>query len=121
MQTALGTTRVFTVPEAKGLEFDVAILWGVVAADPEPWRRLLDPAQSLREDPSALRALHHLYVAVTRARRHLAVYEPAGAPPLWTNDRFALHLDHEPPASLSRLFVRSAAPGEWLREGEYFH
>ena len=111
LQTALGTTRVFTVPEAKGLEFDVAILWGVVAADPEPWRRLLDPAQSLREDPPARRALHHLYVAVTRARRHLAVYEPAGAPPLWTNDRFAAHLDPEPPASLSRLFVRSAAPG----------
>ena len=36
LQTALGTTRVFTVPEAKGLEFDVAILWGVVAADPRP-------------------------------------------------------------------------------------
>jgi len=121
LQTALGTTRVFTVPEAKGLEFDVAILWGVVAADPEPWRRLLDPAQSLREDPPARRALHHLYVAVTRARRHLAVYEPAGAPPLWTSDRFAAHLDPEPPASLSRLFVRSAAPGEWLHEGEYFH
>ena len=121
LQTALGTTRVFTVPEAKGLEFDVAILWGVVAADPAPWRRLLDPGQSLREDPPARRALHHLYVAVTRARRHLAVYEPAGAPPLWTSDRFAAHLDPEPPASLSRLFVRSAAPGEWLREGEYFH
>ena len=54
-------------------------------------------------------------------RRHLAVYEPAGAPPLWTSDRFAAHLDPEPPASLGRLFVRSAAPGEWLREGEYFH
>ena len=121
LQTALGTTRVFTVPEAKGLEFDVAILWGVVAADPAPWRRLLDPGQSLREDPPARRALHHLYVAVTRARRHLAVYEPAGAPPLWTSDRFAAHLDPEPPASLSRLFVRSAAPEEWLREGEYFH
>src|SRR5262245_9002198 len=109
-QTALGTTRVFTVPEAKGLEFDVAILWGVVAADPAPWRRLLDPAQSLREDPSARRALHHLYVAVTRARRHLAVYEPADAPPLWSSERFAAHLDPEPPASLGRLFVRSAAP-----------
>ena len=43
LQATLETTRVFTVPEAKGLEFDVAILWGVVAADPEPWRRLLDP------------------------------------------------------------------------------
>ena len=120
LQTELGTTRVFTVPEAKGLEFDVAILWGVVAADPEPWVRLLDPSQSLREDPPARRALHHLYVAVTRARRHLAVYEPPGAPPVWTADRFAARLDPEPPTSLARLFVRSAAPAEWTREGEYF-
>jgi tetratricopeptide (TPR) repeat protein len=120
LQALLGTARVFTVPEAKGLEFDVAILWDVLAADPEPWRRLLDPALDLREDPSARRALHHLYVAVTRARRHLAVYEPAGAPPLWTADRFAARLDPEPPASLARLFVRSATPGEWAREGEYF-
>ena len=120
LQAVLGTTRVFTIPEAKGLEFDVAILWGVVAADPDPWRRLLDLGLGLREDPPARRALHHLYVAVTRARRHLAVYEPPGAPPLWTTERFAAKLDPEPPASLARLFVRSATPDEWTREGEYF-
>jgi ATP-dependent DNA helicase UvrD/PcrA len=120
LQTALETTRVFTVPEAKGLEFDVAILWGVVAADPEPWRKLLDPLLTLREDPSARRTLHHLYVAVTRARRHLAVYEPPGAPPVWSAERFAARLDPEPPTSLSRLFVRSAAPDEWAREADYF-
>ena len=120
LQAVLGTTRVFTIPEAKGLEFDVVILWGVVAADPGPWDRLLDPSLGLREDPPARRALHHLYVAVTRARRHLAVYEPPGAPPLWTAERFATKLDPEPPASLTRLFVRSATPGEWSREGEYF-
>ncbi|HUG37275.1 MAG TPA: AAA family ATPase, partial [Candidatus Limnocylindrales bacterium] len=120
LQAVLGTTRVFTVSEAKGLEFDVAILWGVVAADPDPWRRLLDPGLGLREDPPARRALHHLYVAVTRARRHLAVYEPPGAPPLWMAERFAAKLDPEPPASLTRLFVRSATPGEWTHEGEYF-
>lgn len=120
LQAELGTTRVFTVPEAKGLEFDVAVLWSVVAADPAPWQRLLDPSVGLREDPPARRALHHLYVAVTRARRHLAIYEPDGAPALWASERFAAHLDSESPASLARLFARSAAPGEWGREGEYF-
>jgi tetratricopeptide (TPR) repeat protein len=120
LQVSLDTTRVFTVPEAKGLEFDAAILWGVLAGDPGPWHRLLDPALDLREDPGGRRALHHLYVAVTRARRHLAVYEPAGAPPLWASERFAGRLDPESPASLARLFVRSAPPEDWVREGEYF-
>jgi tetratricopeptide (TPR) repeat protein len=120
LQAALDTTRIFTVPEAKGLEFDAAVLWGVVAADPAPWIRLLDPALDLREDPAARRALHHLYVAATRARRHLAVYEPGDAAGLWRAERFAARLDPEAPASLSRLFVRSATPGEWMREAEYF-
>ncbi len=120
LQRDLGTTRVFTVPESKGLEFDVAVLWGLLAADPSPWNRLLDPSLDLREDPSCRRALHHLYVAVTRARRHLAFHEPPGGPPVFAIERFATKLDCEAPASLSRLFVRAASPAEWLREAEYF-
>ena len=120
LQAELDTTRIFTVPEAKGLEFDAVVLWGLVAADPVPWTRLLDQALESQDDPAARRALHHLYVASTRARRHLAVYEPAGAPPLWAAARFAARLDAEAPAALSRLFVRSATPAEWLREAEYF-
>jgi tetratricopeptide (TPR) repeat protein len=120
LQAELDTTRIFTVPEAKGLEFDAVVLWGLVAADPGPWRRLLDLAGESRDDPAARRALHHLYVAATRARRHLAVYEPAGAPPLWAAARFRARLDAEAPAALSRLFVRSATPAEWASEAEYF-
>jgi hypothetical protein len=59
-------------------------------------------------------------VAVTAARRHLAVYEPPGAPPLWMARALRRQARSEPPASLTRLFVRSATPGEWSREGEYF-
>jgi hypothetical protein len=120
LQALLDTTRVFTVPEAKGLEFDAVVLWGLVGADPEPWVRLLDPALDLREDPACRRALHHLYVAVTRPRRHLAVYEPPEAPPLWASPRLRARLDAEPPASLGRLFVRAASPAEWAREAGYF-
>jgi tetratricopeptide (TPR) repeat protein len=120
LQAALDTTRIFTVPEAKGLEFDAAVLWGVVAADPGPWTRLLDSTLDLREDPAARRALHHLYVAATRARRHLALYEPPGTPDLWKAERFAVRIDVEAPPSLARLFVRSATPEEWAREAEYF-
>ena len=86
LQALLDTTRIFTVQDAKGLEFDVGVvLWGLVAADPDPWTRLLDAALDLRLAPACRRALHHLYVAVTRARRHLAVHEPPGAPPVWTS------------------------------------
>ncbi len=120
LQRDLETTRVFTVPESKGLEFDVAVLWGLLAADPAPWKRLLNPSLDLREDPSSRRALHHLYVAVTRARRHLAILEPPGCPKVFSLERFASKLDSEVAASLSRLFVRAASPAEWLREAEYF-
>ena len=98
----------------------MVVLWGLIGADPGPWTRLLDPSLDLREDPACRRALHHLYVAVTRARRHLAVYEPPEAPPVWTAPRLAARLDAESPASLARLFARAAAPAEWSKEGEYF-
>ncbi len=120
LQALLDTTRIFTVQDAKGLEFDVVVLWGLVAADPDPWTRLLDAALDLREDPACRRALHHLYVAVTRARRHLAVHEPPGAPPVWTSRWLGARLDSESSASLARLFVRTAAPAEWLGEATYF-
>jgi hypothetical protein len=120
LQTLLDTTRIFTVPEAKGLEFDIVVLWGIAAGEPAPWTRLLDPALDLREDPASRRALHHLYVAVTRARRHLAVYEPSEAPPVWTSPWLQTRLDVESPPSLARLFARAASPAEWIREGEYF-
>jgi tetratricopeptide (TPR) repeat protein len=116
----LQTTRVFTVQDAKGLEFDAVVAWGLVAAEAASWRRLLDPEQALREDPACRRTLHHLYVAVTRARRHLALHEPKDAPPAWTTARFAPLLDVAPPDALARLFVRSAEPEEWAKEGEYF-
>ena len=117
LQALLDTTRIFTVQDAKGLEFDVVVLWGLVAADPDPWTRLLDPALDLREDPACRRALHHLYVAVTRARRHLAVHEPPGAPPVWTSRWLGARLDSESSASLARLFVRTATPAGVARRG----
>jgi len=120
LQRELDTTRIFTIAEAKGLEFDVVVLWGLVAADPSPWSRLLDESLDLREDPASRRALHHLYVAITRARRHLAIHEPPDAPAVWALARFATKLDSEVPASLARLFVRTASPAEWMREAAYF-
>src|SRR6185295_14879093 len=120
LQRRLDTTRVFTIAEAKGLEFDVVVLWGVVAATPAPFRRLLDAQQQLREDAACRRALHHLYVAVTRARRQLAIHEPEDAVPLWTSPRFRARLDRARPDSLERLLVRAAGPEEWIAEAEYF-
>ncbi|HVR97853.1 MAG TPA: hypothetical protein VMW27_14640, partial [Thermoanaerobaculia bacterium] len=73
----LGTERVFHVREAKGLEFESVVLWKLLAPDADLVDRFLrSPREGrLEREPRFARLLRHLYVAVTRARRHLAVYE----------------------------------------------
>src|SRR5207245_10784036 len=64
--------------------------------------------------------LHHLYVAVTRARRHLAVFDGPQPHPFWTAQRFRGRIEMEDAETLGRLFRESATAGEWSAEGRYY-
>jgi len=125
LRERLGTSRVFHVREAKGLEFDDVVLWKLLAPDQDLIERFGRAGRGLSEarldrEPRFKRLLQHLYVAVTRARRHLAVYEGPEPHPFWGNERFRGRLERETVESLARLFRPTASPGEWEREGDYF-
>jgi tetratricopeptide (TPR) repeat protein len=66
------------------------------------------------------RFLQHLYVAITRARRHLAVFEGPKAHAFWDSPRFRGRFEMESAATLSRVFRQTASPGQWSAEGDYF-
>ncbi|HEX6861799.1 MAG TPA: hypothetical protein VF414_03230, partial [Thermoanaerobaculia bacterium] len=127
LRQRLGTSRVFHVRDAKGLEFESVVLWKLLAPDQDLIQRFLrgsHPDTGLDLEPRFKRLLQHLYVAVTRARRHLAVYEDqreAPEPhPFWGDPRFRGRLEREAVEALAHLFRPTASPGEWEREGEYF-
>lgn len=117
----LASERVFSVADAKGLEFDGCVLWGILGDDRQLWSDILEGEAPLKEDPASRRALRHAYVAVTRARRYLGAYEsdPA-ALALWQTADLRSHVEVDEPAGLARFMVTAASPEEWLEQGDYF-
>jgi DNA helicase-2/ATP-dependent DNA helicase PcrA len=120
LQKELATTRIFHVQEAKGLEFDTVVLWKILDADPALLDRFLRADHRLERDARFRHFLQHLYVAITRARRHVAVFEGSEAHPFWNSGRFQNRLEHEQASTLERLFRQSGSPEDWIKEGEYF-
>ncbi len=121
LRERLGTSRVFHVRDAKGLEFESVVLWKVLAPDQDFIQRFLRGSDArLEREPRFKRLLQHLYVAVTRARRHLALYEGPEPHPFWGDQRFRARLEREVAEALPHLFRPTASPAEWEREGKYF-
>ena len=120
LRARLGTSRVFHVREAKGLEFDVVVLWKLLGPDQDLVERFVRGAGGLDREPRFQRLLQHLYVAVTRARRHLAIHEGPEPHPFWSDARFRGRLERETVEDLARIFRATASPGEWEREGDWF-
>ncbi|HKI06319.1 MAG TPA: UvrD-helicase domain-containing protein [Thermoanaerobaculia bacterium] len=120
LRLRLGTERVFHVREAKGLEFETVVLWKLLGPDRDLVDRFARGDSRLEREPRFGRLLQHLYVAVTRARRHLAIHEGSAADPFWGQERFRGRIERESVESLSHLFHPTAAPADWEREGDYF-
>ncbi|HEX4963716.1 MAG TPA: hypothetical protein VF173_23015 [Thermoanaerobaculia bacterium] len=120
LRRRLGTSRVFHVREAKGLEFETVVLWRLLTPDRDLVDRFNRGDQRLEREPRFRRLLQYLYVAATRARRHLAIYEGAGRDPFWGQERFRGRIEPEVPETLNHLFHPTASPADWEREGDYF-
>ncbi len=70
------STLVFTIEEAKGLEFDTVFLVEFFKSAEEMWAKLFRTGSvSPKETPQLQLELNLLYVAVTRARRILNIWE----------------------------------------------
>ena len=124
LKKRLGTELVFTIYEAKGLEFDAALLWKFTeeGKSPDIWRRILagqplDPARV----PHVRHELNLLYVAVTRARNTLLVYDGAKLSDLWQLESLGeLCFRSREEADLTRLWQRVSTAAQWEAQGEYF-
>ena len=118
----LGSERVFSVVGAKGLEFDACVLWNPFSGDVDTWSAILGAeAVPMKEDPGARRAIRHVYVGVTRARRYLGVFEErADAARLWQQAALRAHIEADAPEALAKFMVVAASPGDWSAEGDYF-
>ncbi|MBI4766846.1 MAG: UvrD-helicase domain-containing protein [Deltaproteobacteria bacterium] len=122
LKQVLGTELVFTIQEAKGLEFDTVLVWKF-SADPKSaplWRRIRHGSGLDRSGQPHLRQeINLLYVAITRARNTLIVYDPGAE--IWNLPELGeLLFSTSDPEALPRLWHRVSSPEEWADQGDYF-
>ena len=124
LRRTLRTELVFTINEAKGLEFDAVLLWRFSAAEGSPaiWRRIAtDKVRGAADTPHIRHELSLLYVAVTRARNTLVIWDGEQVSPIWTIDTLAAHVYRSADAgAFGTLWQRVSTPAEWEAQGDYF-
>ena len=120
----LRTELVFTIAEAKGLEFDTVFLWKFVEAGKSEalWKIIAD-GEALEEArvPHVRYELALLYVAVTRARNGLVIYDGPEASAIWGIPSLAaLVFRTGERERLSDLWGTVSSAIEWETQGDYF-
>ncbi len=124
LRAALKTELVFTVGEAKGLEFDAVLLWRFPAAEGAPaiWRRIAtDRVRGDADTPHIRHELNLLYVAVTRARNTLVIWDGEQVSSIWSIDSLADQVYRSADGTaFETLWQRVSTPDEWEAQGDYF-
>ena len=124
LRAVLHTELVFTINEAKGLEFDAVLLWRFPAAEGAPaiWRRIAaDRVRGDADTPHIRHELNLLYVAVTRARNTLVIWDGAQLSPIWGIDTLADQVYRSGDAgAFETIWQRVSTPAEWEAQGDYF-
>jgi hypothetical protein len=124
LRQRLGTELVFTIAEAKGLEFDTVLLWRFAADEGAEalWRAISSGERPAEERmPHVRYELALLYVAVTRTRSTLLVWDGPQPAAVWDAPGISpLVFKTGELGRLSELWKTSSTPEEWESEGDYF-
>jgi tetratricopeptide (TPR) repeat protein len=124
LKKALGTELVFTISEAKGLEFDTVVLWKFCEdGEAAPTWRAIASGQPVDQSriPHVRHELALLYVAVTRARTTLIIFDGPDPALLWDIPSLSpLVFRTADQNALSGLWHAVSTPQEWDAQGDYF-
>ena len=124
LRRTLQTELVFTVAEAKGLEFDAVLLWRFAEQEGAPavWRRIAGGRVRGDGDAPYIRhELNLLYVAVTRARNTLVIWDGEQVSPIWRTEELGGQVYRSSDAAaIDNLWRRVSTPDEWREQGDYF-
>lgn len=119
----LETELVFTINEAKGLEFDTVLLWkfasDVHASD--LWHVILQESSRDFHQARIKHEINLLYVAITRAQKDLIIYDGEKPSVIWNSDEVRdniiitddLHY-------VADIWNVVSTTEEWLEQGQYF-
>lgn len=110
---------VFTIEEAKGLEFDTVFLVEFFTPKQNLWTKLLNQQRTSSNENVELRLeFNLLYVAITRARRVLNIWESQKAA-LWTREEVKPFVQSITPESARQDRIEPTQQ-DWLNRGIYY-
>ncbi|QDZ41587.1 AAA family ATPase (plasmid) [Euhalothece natronophila Z-M001] len=111
---------VFTIEEAKGLEFDTVFLVEFFQVNSNLWQKVLEGKGTLKdkEKPALRRELNLLYVAITRTRRILNIWETQLSS-LWTQEEVDSFTEQIEPESVREVRIEPTAE-MWKERGLYY-
>jgi tetratricopeptide (TPR) repeat protein len=110
---------VFTIEEAKGLEFDTVFLVEFFTPKQNLWTKLLNQQKTSSNENVELRLeFNLLYVAITRARRVLNIWESQKAA-LWSREEVKPFVQSITPESARQDRIEPTQQ-DWLNRGIYY-
>jgi tetratricopeptide (TPR) repeat protein/Txe/YoeB family toxin of Txe-Axe toxin-antitoxin module len=120
LSTEFKSSFVFTIEEAKGLEFDTVFLVEFFKPRQSLWNKVLGGKQAPKETekPELRLELNLLYVAVTRARRILNIWETQLSA-VWSQSEVASFVQRIEPESVTGDRIEPMAE-MWRERGLYY-
>ena len=123
LQRLLETEIVFTIAEAKGLEFDTVVLWKFCEDElvKDVWKIILDLSKRSIHEAKIRHEINLLYVGITRSQSDLIVYDGRHPSLIWENHQFRNHVYVTDDRSfIDGIWNVLTTPEEWIEQGNYF-
>ncbi len=123
LRKSLETELVFTIYEAKGLEFDTVLLWKFAsdAASSDVWKVILSYSNREMHQAKIRHEINLLYVAITRAQKDLLIYDGEEPSFIWDSEaiRPKIYATGDL-AYIGKIWEVVSTPEEWREQGDYF-
>lgn len=123
LQRLLETELVFTIAEAKGLEFDTVVLWKFCDDQivEDVWKIILDMSKRSIHEAKIKHEVNLLYVGITRSQKDLIIFDGKNPSLIWENPQFKNNVY----TTDDRSFIEGvwnviSTPAEWINQGHYF-
>ena len=123
LKKILETEIVFTINEAKGLEFATVLLWkfGSDSSSSDVWDVILKKSARRVHQARIKHEINLLYVGITRARRDLIVFDGMQPSSIWRDATMAENtFSTDDRGYIDSTWNVISTPEEWREQGTYF-
>ena len=123
LKKSLETELIFTITEAKGLEFETVLLWkfGSDIRTKDVWKVILTESNRDIHQAKIKHEINLLYVAITRTQKDLLIYDGDQSSLIWRSEPIRDKVYATDDLNyIGSIWNVISTPEEWLEQGHYF-